>query len=125
MHTFAFQRIQIYGQCCDQGFTLTRTHFCNAAGMQGHPADQLHIEMTHAHDPLACLANRGKGLRQQLVEAGAISQPLTKFGGFLLQLLVSQCGHLLFQRIDGFHHLVHTLDFTFVFTANKFSKQRS
>jgi hypothetical protein len=36
--------------------------------MQNHPADQLHIEVTHPEHPLAGLADDGEGLRQQIVK---------------------------------------------------------
>ena len=36
--------------------------------MQHHPADQLNVEMTHLHAPLARLANDREALGQQIVE---------------------------------------------------------
>ena len=47
------------------------------------PPIKLDIEMAHAENPFAGLANHGKGFGQQIVEFFAIFQPLPKHPGFL------------------------------------------
>ncbi len=84
MYTLAFQSIQVHGKGSHQGFTLAGTHFSDATGMQGHTANQLHVKMTHAHNPFTSFAHYRKGFRQKLVQALSIHQALTKLTGFLL-----------------------------------------
>ncbi len=48
-HVDAFARkcVEIDGQCCHEGFTFTRGHLGDLAGMQHHATDELHIVMAH------------------------------------------------------------------------------
>ncbi|MNG18899.1 hypothetical protein D3C84_1030050 [compost metagenome] len=88
--------------------------------MQGHAADQLHVEVAHAHDALAGLTGHGEGFRQQLVQCLAFGQALLELCGLAPQLLVGEGHHLLFEGIDDTHRLEHAFDFTLVLASKKF-----
>ena len=76
----AGQRVEHDGQRGGQRLALAGLHLGDVAAVQDHPADQLHVEVAHAHGPLADLADDGEGLGQQVVErlalAGALAQPV-------------------------------------------------
>ncbi|MNJ12528.1 hypothetical protein D3C77_67210 [compost metagenome] len=120
VHTLAGQCIEVHAQGCDQGLAFTGTHFCDHAFVQGHAADQLHIKVTHAHDPLARFTGYRKGFRQQLVEGFAFGQALFERSGLGPQLLVGESHHLLFEGIDDLYRLEHAFDFTLVLASKKF-----
>ncbi len=62
MHTFARQRAQVHRQCCHQRFAFPRPHFRNAARVQDHATNQLHIKMPHTQHTARCLPRDGKCL---------------------------------------------------------------
>ena len=72
VNTAAGKGIEVAGQGGHQGFAFARFHLSDLALMQHHAADQLHIEMAHAQHPLAGFAHHRKGLRQDLIEDGAL-----------------------------------------------------
>ncbi|MOA07487.1 hypothetical protein D3C78_1271880 [compost metagenome] len=88
--------------------------------MQGHAADQLHIEVAHAHHALAGFTGHGEGFRQQLVQCLAFGQTLLELCGFGAQLLIGEGDHFLFEGIDDVHRLEHAFDFTLVLASKKF-----
>jgi hypothetical protein len=68
VHALAGQGVQVEGQGGDQGLALAGFHFGDAAPVQDHPADELHVEMPHVHRAPARLATNRKGLGQQAVQ---------------------------------------------------------
>ncbi|MNE52183.1 hypothetical protein D3C80_1468440 [compost metagenome] len=124
MHALAFQGIEVHRQGAHQGLALAGTHLGDLALVQGHAADQLDVEVAHAHHPLAGLAGHGKGFRQQLVEGFALGQARLELFGLAPELLVAQRDHLLFQGVDRLDSLGHALDFTLVLASKEFLQQR-
>ena len=61
MHALAGQRIEVHRQGRHQGLTLTGAHLGDLAFVQGHTTNQLHVEVAHAHHPLAGFAGYRKG----------------------------------------------------------------
>ncbi|MCY1449880.1 hypothetical protein D9M71_666500 [compost metagenome] len=120
MHALAGQCIEVHAQGCDQGLAFTGAHFCDSAFVQGHAADQLDIEVAHAHDPLAGLTRDGEGLWQQLIEGLAFGQTLFELCGLGTQLFVREGHHLLFEGIDGLHRLEQAFDLALVLASKKF-----
>ena len=78
MHPFTGQCIEVGGQCGNQCFTFTGAHFSNAALVQCHATDHLHIEVAHAHDSAGGLADQSEGFRQQIVQITARFQLLAQ-----------------------------------------------
>ena len=74
--------------------------------MQHHAADQLHIEMTHAENSLACFTHHCEGLRKDLIEDRTlVNQVASICKTFLKSRRLarnwsSDEGDLLFQQVD-------------------------
>src|SRR5579864_4542027 len=68
VHATPAERVQIYGECGDQGFTFTGLHLGDLALVQHHAADQLDVEMPHVEDAASGLTGYRKRFHQQLVE---------------------------------------------------------
>ncbi|MCY1438165.1 hypothetical protein D9M71_543520 [compost metagenome] len=88
--------------------------------MQGHAADQLDIEVAHAHDTLAGFAGDRKGFWQQFVEGLPFGDAGLELACLGTQLIVRKGHHLLFEGIDELHRLEHAFDFTLVLASKKF-----
>ena len=121
MHAVAGQRIQIYRQGRHQGFAFARAHFGDLAFVQGDAANQLHIEMAHAEGAHAGFAYHSEGFRQQVVERGAISDPLFERSGLGAQGVIGQRLHRRFQRIHRRHLMLVLLEQPVVAAAEYFS----
>ena len=65
--TVARQRVQIGGQSRHQRLALARTHLSDLAVMQGHTAQELHIEMAHSERAPRRFPNTGEGFDQEVV----------------------------------------------------------
>ena len=124
VHALAGQCVEIDRQGTYQGLALTGTHLGDLAFMQGHAADQLHIEVAHAHHSLTGLTGHSEGFGKQLVEGFALSQTALELFGLATQLLVREGDHLLFEDVDGLHRLDQAFDFTLILASEKFFKQR-
>ena len=62
------QRVQHHRERRRQRLALACLHLRDAALVQRHPADQLDVEVAHAHRPLAGLAHDREALRQERVQ---------------------------------------------------------
>ena len=69
MHALAGQRVEVHRQRGGEGLAFAGAHLGDLAVVEHHAADQLHVEVAHAVDPLAGLADDRKGFGQQRVEA--------------------------------------------------------
>ena len=76
MHALAGDGIEIHGQRGHQRLALARAHLGNLAVVEGHAANELHVEVAHLQCALACLTDHRKGLGQQVVECFARSMSL-------------------------------------------------
>ena len=120
VNALARQCVEVNAQGCYQGLAFTRTHFCDHAFMQGHAADQLYIEVTHAHDTLTGFTADRKGFWQQLVEGLTFGYAGLELFGLGAQLLIGQGNHLLFEGIDDLYCLEHAFNFALVLASKKF-----
>ena len=84
----AGQRVEDDGERGGQRLALAGLHLGDVAAVQDHPADELHVEVAHAHRALADLADDGEGLGQQVVERLAVAGLLAQAVHALAQLLV-------------------------------------
>ena len=103
MHAFAGESVQINCKRGNKGLTFTRSHFGDAAFMQHHAADQLHIEMALAEHTTSCFAHGGERWNQNLIERLALRKLVAEFLGLGAQLIIRELLHLGFERIDGGH----------------------
>ena len=67
------ERVEIDGKGRDQRLAFAGLHLGDAALMQHHSADELHVEMTLAERALGRLADGGECLGDQIVEIGAFT----------------------------------------------------
>ena len=84
----AGQRVEDDGERGGQRLALAGLHLGDVAAVQDHAADQLHVEVAHAHRPLARLADDREGLGQQVVERLALARALAQRVDALAQLVV-------------------------------------
>ncbi len=124
VNALAGQCVEVDSQRTDQGFTFTGTHFRDLTFVQGHAADQLDVEVAHAHDALARFTSDSKGFREQLIEGLAFGYAGLELFGLGAQLLVRKGHHLLFEGIDDLYRLEHAFYFTLVLASKKFFQQR-
>ena len=68
--------------------------------MEHHAADQLHVEVAHAHRALAGLAHQREALVEQIVEALAAARALAQLVGGLAQLSVGVVLELRLVAVD-------------------------
>ncbi len=74
MDAAAGERIEIDRQRRHQGLAFAGFHFRDAALVEHHAADQLHVEMALAQRALAGLAHGGKGGNQNVVKRGTFGE---------------------------------------------------
>ena len=103
VHPLPRQGVQVHRQGRHQGLALAGTHLGNAAFVEAHAADELHIEMAHAQHPAGSLPGHGKGLRQKVVQGLPCSQPLLEFLREAYQLVIGEILHLGLQSVDFLH----------------------
>jgi hypothetical protein len=99
VHALGGQCVQVGRERRDQRLAFAGAHFGDLALVQDHAADQLHVEMAHPERAPRSLADRGKRLREQVLEVLAAGQALTEFGRLALELLVAQRLERVFQRV--------------------------
>ncbi len=100
VHALAGEGVQIDGQGGDQGLAFAGPHLGDAAEVQHHAADQLHVVMTLAQRALGGFAHGGEGLVQQIVEGLALGEAVAEFLGLGAQLFVGQGHELRLQGVD-------------------------
>jgi len=90
MNAASRERVEIDGGGGDEGLAFAGLHLGDLALMQHHAAHQLDIEMALAQGPARGLADRGKGVGQEVVQIGALGQLLPEFGRAGAQGLVGE-----------------------------------
>ena len=115
------QRIEIDGQRGDQRLAFAGLHLGDAALMQHHAADQLHVEMALAESALGRFAHGGERFRDQIIERRAGLHAGAEFIGAGAQGLVGERGDLRLERIDLRHDGAVFLEFPVVGRAEDFA----
>src|SRR5262249_37066349 len=95
MNGFACHCIEVERHNSGDRFPLTRLHFCNVALVHSDPTEDLHIVGDHvpllvvpgdvylgATETTADTFDNGIGLWEDLIDGGALLDPLAKFIGF-------------------------------------------
>ena len=123
VHALALERVEVDGQRRDERLAFAGAHLGDAAVVQAHAANELHVEMAHAEHAARALAHDSERLRQDVIERLAVLQPLTELVRLARQLVVRQALHLRFERIDFFHDLLVGRDvLVVVVTQESFQK---
>src|SRR5687767_8613832 len=102
MDALTGQRVQIDGERRDQRFALAGLHLGYLAAVEGNAADQLDVVVALAKRAHRRLADRGESLGKQIVELGAVRQPLAEQDGVVPEFLVSQRAD---RRLEGVRRL--------------------
>ena len=122
VHALAAQGIEVDRHGGGQGLAFAGSHFRNLAMVQGHAAEQLHIEMAHLHDALGALAHDGERFRQQGVQRLALRNPVLELLRLAAQGFVRQLLEPGFQRIDAHHAGTVLFEQAVVATAENFGE---
>ena len=117
----AGERIEIDGEGGDQRLALAGLHLGDAALVQHHAADHLHVEMTLAEGALGRLADGGESFGDQIIESCARAHASTEIVGARAQGLVGERGNLGLERIDLGHDRAVFLEFPVVGGAEDFA----
>ena len=88
VNPFAGQGVQTGGKSGHEGLTLAGPHLGDGAFVEGHAADELHIEMPHVEDAPAALPADREGLGKEIVESGAPGEPVLELAGLRPEVLV-------------------------------------
>ena len=100
VHALAGQRVEIDRQGRDQRLAFAGLHLGDHAAMQHDPAHQLHVEMALAQRALRRFAHGREGLDQEVVEFGAVGEPLLELAVRARSCLVRQRFELGLQLVD-------------------------
>ena len=112
MDTAPGQGVQISRKCGHQGLSFTGLHLGDTSLMQDNPADKLHTVMLHIQNTLCRLPDRGKCLRQKIIQRFSFSQTFFELSGLASQLFIRQLLHLRTQRLDFIYDGCDSLQFT-------------
>ena len=115
----AGERVEVGGEGGHQGLALAGLHLGDPALVEDHAAQELHVEVAHAHGPDGGLPHHGKGLGQQFVQGLALCQSLLEEHRLLPQLLVGHGLVLGLERVDLRHHRPHLLQLGFAGVAQQ------
>ncbi len=102
VRAFTAERVEVERQSGHQRLALTGAHLGDLAAVQHHTPNQLHVIMTQAGGALAGLADRGKCLRQDLIQGFTVPQAPAEFIRFGAQIRVAEPLIRRFQLIDRF-----------------------
>ena len=111
------QAIQVGGKRGHEGLALARCHLRDLPLMEDHTPHELHVEVAHANGAPGRLAADGEGLDEQIVQLGAVGQPLPELVGLRLELGVRQALERGLLDIDGFDEGPHALRVALVLGA--------
>ena len=103
VHALAPERVEIRRERRHERLALAGLHLRDAALVQHHAAEQLHVEMPHLHGAHGRLAHRGERLAHQVVHRFAVLQPLAEARRLRAQLGIAHGLHRGFQCIDALH----------------------
>ena len=106
----AGQRVQVDRQRRDQRLAFAGLHLGDAAVVQHHAADELHVEVAHAQHALARLAADGERLGQEVVQRRAVFQARPEVDGHGPQLDVGLGLHGRFELIDVLDDRPHAFE---------------
>ena len=110
VHAVAGQRVEVGRQHAGQGLALTGLHLRDVAEVQCRAAHHLDVEMPLVQYPPGGLTRDCEGLGQQIIETGAVGDPLLEFVRLGPQLGVGELLHVVGQGVDVLGHPLEALD---------------
>ena len=103
MDGLARQRVQEARGGGDERLALSGLHLGDAAIVQGHSADELHVVVAQPHGSLRRLAHKGERLGQEPLVLLARAGPLAQAVGHRAQLVLRRFSKAVFERVDLVH----------------------
>src|SRR5262249_1709475 len=100
VHALAGERVEIDGERSDQRLAFAGLHFRDAALVQHHAADELHVEVALAERTLRGFAHGGESRNKNRVERSAVRNLLLEFRRASAKFLVAELLHLGLERVD-------------------------
>ncbi len=113
----ARQRVEVGGQRRHEGLALTGLHLADAALMQHHAADELHVVVPHVEHAATGFADQCERLGEQLVERFAAGGAPAEGGGLLAQPVVGERAHRRLEFTDAHHEWTEPLEIAVVLSA--------
>ena len=101
--------VEIAGKRGDEGLALARLHLGDHTIMQGHSADELHVEVAQTERAARGLAHNGESIGQQVVEGLPRCEALAQDPRLILELLGVHGLVLGLETVDGIDGLPITL----------------
>ena len=120
--TASGDRVEIRGQRRHQRLALAGGHLADLALVQNHAADQLDVEVTHTHRTAGRVPADREGLDQDRIDLGAVGQALAELVAFRAKGIVGERLELRFERVDGNHVRLKSLDVALVLGTEDFSE---
>ena len=105
----AAEAVEVRRQGRHQGLALTGLHLGDPAEVQRRAAHDLHVVVALADGPPRRLAHHGEGLDGDVVEVGAVAEPLAEVGGLGAQLVVGEPLELRLEGVDVGDHALQRL----------------
>jgi hypothetical protein len=96
----ALESVEVDRQGRHQRLAFAGAHLGDAALVQNHAADHLHVEVPQPDRPARGLPHHGEGLLQQVVQGRALGQPGLELLGLAAQLCVGQGRKLRLMGVD-------------------------
>jgi hypothetical protein len=100
MDVLAAERVEVAGERGHERLAFAGLHFGDLAVVQGHTADELHVEVAQADRATGRLAHGGEGFGQEFVELFTVVYTGTVFAGERTQLCVRALLHLRLEVVD-------------------------
>ncbi len=98
---FAFERVQVRGERRDERLAFARFHLGDATLVEHHPADELHVVVTHLEDAAPRFTTRGERVDEDVVDLRAVVDLLFELDRPSFELLVRELLHLGLEVVDG------------------------
>ncbi len=104
MDAIAGEAVEVGGQRGDEGLALAGLHLGDPTEVQCGTAHQLDVVVALADGASGGFTAHGEGLEQEIVEIGAVVEPLSELDRLGLECVVGQCRDLGLPRVDLRHH---------------------
>ena len=103
VHVLAGKRVQVAGKRGHERLAFAGLHFRDLPVVQGHAADELHVEVPQPRRAHAGLAHGREGFGQDGVQILAAGDPFLESRRQRAQLVVRFLLHAAFESVDALH----------------------
>ena len=118
VHAAARERVQVGGQGSGQRLAFAGAHLGDAALVQEHAADHLHVVVALPQHAAARLAGERERFVEHVVERLAVLHLALEPGGLAHEVFVFERAHLRFELVDAHHLGQRLLELTVILGAD-------